>query len=128
MTTKFELYKCDICGNLIEVLISGEGHPVCCGAEMERIEAQNDNINSAALTEKHSPEVTTENGQTKITVLKHPTEEAHHIMFVQAVSADKTKSEIQFYKPHEEVIMESNINPENIYTRSYCNIHGLYVN
>ena len=38
MTNKFELYKCDVCGNIIEILVSGDGHPVCCGEEMKKLE------------------------------------------------------------------------------------------
>ena len=33
-----EIYKCEICGNIVEVLHEGQGVLVCCGEEMEKIE------------------------------------------------------------------------------------------
>lgn len=122
MTNKFELYKCNICGNVIEVLISGDGHPVCCGEEMERIEPKNDNLNSPDLTEKHSP--VTENNTVKME--KHPMEENHYIMFLQTISDDKKEIRTRFFHPHDIVEMKTDEN--DITARSYCNIHGLYVN
>lgn len=128
MTNKFELYKCNICGNLIEILLSGDGHPVCCGAEMERVEVKNDNLNSANLTEKHSPVIEKINEETSlITVKNHPMEESHYIMFVQAFSEDKNESYIKYFYPNEDVSMTSKIKDLKK-ARSYCNIHGLYVN
>lgn len=121
MTNKFELYKCNVCGNVIEILISGDGHPVCCGEEMERIEAQNDNLNSPDLTEKHSPVI--ENNVVKME--KHPMEEKHYIMFLQTISNDKNEITTKYFYPSDKVIMTADRN--DISARSYCNIHGLYV-
>ena len=128
MTNKFELYKCNICGNLIEILLSGDGHPVCCGVEMERIEVKNDNLNSANLTEKHSPLIEKIDEKTnRISIKNHPMEESHYIMFVQAFSDDKNESYIKYFYPNEEVTMTSKIKDLKK-ARSFCNIHGLYVN
>ena len=40
MTERLELYKCNICGNLVEVILSGVGELVCCGEPMEYLEAK----------------------------------------------------------------------------------------
>ena len=127
MTNKFELYKCNICGNVIEVLISGDGYPVCCGEEMERLEAKNDNINSPALTEKHSPKIWQEqDGTVMVTIDKHPMEETHDIEFVQVISDNKNEILTKFFYPNQEVKMSTEIKKEGIKSRSYCNIHGVY--
>ena len=127
MTNKFELYKCNICGNVIEVLVSGEGHPVCCGEEMERIEARNDLTNSPDLTQKHTPIIQSEGDIVRVSVQGHPMEEKHYIMFVQAISKDKTESKIKYFYPNEKVEMTTDIESDGMVVRSYCNIHGLYV-
>ena len=129
MTNKFELYKCNICGNLIEILISGDGHPVCCGEEMERLEIKNDETNSPDLTEKHLPEIIkNENNSTTVKMPKHPMTDQHHIMFVQIISKDKNEIRTKYFDPDEQVIMNDKKSPDEIYARSYCNIHGVYQN
>ena len=129
MTNKFELYRCNVCGNVIEILISGDGHPVCCGEEMEKLEVKNDMQNSGMLTEKHSPKIETdEEGRTVVTVSNHPMDKEHYIMFVQAVSKDKNEIKTKFFYPSESVKMKACFNPNEMSARSYCNIHGVYVN
>ena len=124
MTNKLELYKCNICGNVIEVLIAGDGHPICCGEEMERIEVKNDNLNSPDLTEKHSPFISNDS----INVYKHPMEANHYIMFVQAISKDRNEIKTKYFYPEQQVIMKTDISVTGMEARSYCNIHGLYKN
>ena len=128
MTNKLELYKCNICGNVIEGLISGDGHPVCCGEEMERIEVRNDDMNSEALTAKHSPIIMkNDDGKTVVSVTNHPMDENHYIMFVQAISKDGNEINTKFFYPNQTAELVSNIS-EDIKARAYCNLHGLYVN
>ena len=128
MTNKLELYKCNICGNVIEVLISGDGHPVCCGEEMERIEVRNDDMNSEALTTKHSPIIMkNDDGKTVVSVTNHPMDENHYIMFVQAISKDGNEINTKFFYPNQTAELVSDIS-EDIKARAYCNLHGLYVN
>ena len=129
MTNKFELYKCNICGNVIEILVTGDGHPVCCGEEMERLEVKNDTQNSPDLTEKHSPEIITDNdGKTRVVINKHPMEEEHYIMFLQTISKDKNEIKTKYFYPNQEVKMCACMDSEGIKARSYCNIHGVYIN
>ena len=126
MTNRHELYKCNICGNVIEILISGDGNPVCCGEEMEKIEVKNDTKNSTVLTEKHSPIISDDsNGNKSVTVKTHPMEQEHYIMFVQTISEDKTEIRTKFFAPSEAVEMKLYTN-ESFSARSYCNVHGLY--
>ena len=60
MTEKLELYKCNICGNLVQVLLNGVGELVCCGEAMEKLEAKYEENNE--LGEKHVPKIAEENG------------------------------------------------------------------
>ena len=47
MTERLELYKCNICGNLVEVILPGVGELVCCGEPMEYLEAKKTILNMA---------------------------------------------------------------------------------
>ena len=51
MTKRMEVYKCEICGNIVEVLHKGEGALVCCGEEMKNLDEQTADFK----TEKHVP-------------------------------------------------------------------------
>ena len=121
MTNRYELYRCNICGNLIEILISGDGHPICCGEEMERLENKNDDKNSPELTEKHTPTIEKQENERIISVQKH------HIVFLQTISDDKTESCIKFLHPEQPAVMKNIAKNNNIHARSYCNIHGIYI-
>lgn len=125
MTKKLELYKCNVCGNIVEVLFSGIGDLVCCGEKMEHLVPQNSD-NEVELTEKHTPEINTYDEGTVVSVLKHPMIKEHYIMMIQAESENKNEVHIKYFYPDDTA--EINL-PEikNISSAiSYCNIHGLY--
>ena len=68
MTEKLELYKCNICGNLVQVILNGEGELVCCGQPMEHLIPQgvNEGVNKEVnnpLTEKHTPAIEERDGE-----------------------------------------------------------------
>ena len=71
MTGKLELYKCNICGNIVQVLIEGAGELYCCGEPMELLSAQVDD-NRDGLGEKHTPEIEVYEDKKCITLKKHP--------------------------------------------------------
>lgn len=123
MTKKLELYKCHICGNLIQVILDGEGELVCCGEVMERLEAKYEENNE--LGEKHSPKIIDENGLKKITLEHHPMIPEHYIQFIEAISKDKSKVYLKYLNPNS--VAEFEITDiENIEAIEYCNIHGLW--
>ena len=126
MTKKLELYKCNVCGNLVQILVSGVGELVCCGEVMKSITAKNSD--DIELTEKHSPVFEQdENGEVVVKVVKHPMINEHYIMFVETISATQDEIKIKYFYPENEVIMKSCIDDNNQTAQSYCNIHGLYV-
>jgi superoxide reductase len=123
---KLELYKCDICGNIVEIVISGGGELVCCGQPMKKLEPQHE---EEALTEKHVPVFSIkENGTTEIRVgeVLHPMINEHYIMFIESISKDETEIKRKYFYPGEEPKMHSCKSSDEIYAREYCNIHGLW--
>lgn len=122
MTQLNEVYRCEVCENIVEVVHAGVGELVCCGQPMKKmIENTVD-----AAREKHVPVVErTENGiLVKVGSVAHPMEEKHYIEWIEVVADGRVMRE--FLKP--------GMAPEarfkcagNIFTvREYCNLHGLW--
>lgn len=126
MTKKLELYKCNVCGNLVQVLLAGEGELVCCGEPMKLMAQQNSEAD-AQLTEKHTPVIYADGVETKVTVSEHPMVESHYIMFLQTISNDKDEICTKFLYPGSDAVMLVEGVNKDITAQSYCNIHGLYV-
>ncbi len=123
MTKKLQIYKCNTCGNIVEVLVSGVGELVCCGNTMELLEPKN---NEDLTTEKHSPKINKYENKTIITLENHPMEDEHYIMFIQAQTEDKNNVFIKYFYPQNKAEMEILNNISIDEAISYCNIHGLY--
>ena len=126
MTEKMAVYKCNVCGNIVEVINAGEGCLTCCSVPMEKMcEKSNDE----AANEKHVPIITME-GETKtirVGSIPHPMEEKHYIMFIEAISKDDKYITRKYLTPGEEPKMEFKINSKDDFkAREYCNIHGFW--
>ena len=123
MTEIRELYKCKVCGNVIEVVHHGATALVCCGQPMEKLEANTVD----ASQEKHVPVITsTENGVTvQVGSVPHPMEEKHYIAFIEVLTSDQVlRAEL---KPGEKPEATFAIKAEEIIeVREYCNLHGLW--
>lgn len=122
MTAKLQVYKCETCGNIVEVLHEGQGELVCCGKPMMLlIENTTD-----ASKEKHVPvfEKTASGIKVKVGSAPHPMEEKHYIEWIQVMADGKVYR--QFLSPGNppEAIFE--IKAEKITAREYCNVHGLW--
>jgi superoxide reductase len=119
-----QIYKCSVCGNIVEVLFVGGGTLVCCGQPMElQTEKQQD-----AGSEKHVPviEKTDKGILVKIGFVPHPMEKAHYIEWIElAVDGKRYK---EFLKPNNPPEAEFCVNGENLQARTFCNIHGLWKN
>ena len=124
MTEKKQIYKCAICGNIVEVLHTGVGQLVCCGQPMDLMQAKTQD----AGQEKHLPVVVAdENGITvKIGSVEHPMEEGHYIEWIEINTVDG-KSGKKFLKPGDkpEAVFQTKSAIESV--RSYCNVHGLWI-
>ena len=122
MAKRLEVYKCEICGNIVEVLHGGDGKLVCCGEEMV---LQVENTVDAAV-EKHVPvvEVLEDGVLVKVGEVAHPMQDDHYIEWVQIIVGDRY-SRI-FLAPG--MAPEGKFTPpkEGISAREYCNLHGLW--
>jgi len=122
MTKKLQIYKCEVCGNIVEMTHGGEGELVCCGEPMKLFEEKA--VDSGK--EKHVPVVEKIEGGFKVRVgsVAHPMEEKHYIEWIQAIAGDKAYR--QFLKPGDPPEATFMIDAEEITAREYCNVHGLW--
>lgn len=126
MTEKLELYKCSICGNLVQVLLSGAGELVCCNQPMEKLSPKVNEDNE--LSEKHIPVIELENDKKFVRLTKHPMIPEHYIQFIEVFTKDKSKVYLKFLNPNEKAELEVTNFEEDIDAIEYCNIHGLWRN
>ena len=122
MTQLNQIYKCEICGNIVEVLHTGAGALVCCGEPMKLL-AEN---TVDAAKEKHVPVI--EKSGNKVTVkvgsVAHPMEEKHYIEFIEVLADGKVYR--KFLKPGEKPEATFEITAEKVTAREFCNLHGLW--
>lgn len=122
MTKLNEVYKCNVCGNIVEMVHSGAGELVCCGQPMElKAEKSKDEGN-----EKHVPVIEkTEKGyKVKVGSVPHPMEDAHHIEWIELVADGKVYRE--YLDPKGKPEAEFCIEAKQVGAREYCNLHGLW--
>ncbi len=122
MTEKLQIYKCEICGNIVEVLHSGKGELVCCGQPMKLYEAKT----ADSTTEKHVPVVTKEGDGYRVVVgsTLHPMEEKHYIEWIELIVDGVAYR--QFLNPGDKPEAFFNVKGDNVKVREYCNVHGLW--
>ena len=122
MTQLNQIYKCEICGNMVEVLHTGAGELVCCGEPMKLL----DENTVDAAKEKHVPVI--EKSGNKVTVkvgsVAHPMEEKHYIEFIELMADGKVYR--RFLKPGEKPEATFEVTAAQLTAREYCNLHGLW--
>ncbi len=122
MAERLEVYKCDVCGNIVEVLDGGGGELVCCGEPMKLMV---ENTVDAAK-EKHLPVIEKVEGGIKVMVgsVAHPMETEHYIEWIEIIADGKAYR--QFLNPGDAPEATFNIDAETVTAREYCNLHGLW--
>ncbi len=122
MAQRLEIYKCEACGNIVEVLTGGAGELVCCGEPMKLFV---ENTVDAAK-EKHVPVVEKVDGGFKVCVgsVAHPMEENHYIEWIEII-ADGTAYR-KFLNPGDAPEAVFMIDADEVTAREYCNMHGLW--
>jgi len=122
MAKELEVYKCELCGNVVEVLHGGGGDLNCCGEAMKLL---TENTVDAAK-EKHVPVIEKVEGGVKVKVgeVAHPMEEKHFIEWIEVVVAGKTYRE--FICPGQAPEAVFNVDGDGLWARAYCNLHGLW--
>jgi len=123
MTRIRDLYRCNICKNVIEVVHEGAPALVCCDEPMEKLEAKTEDEGR----EKHVPVAEGSGSGTSVKVgsVEHPMEEAHYIKFIEILTPNKVgrvelkpgeKPEAEFLTARSDIIE----------VREYCTVHGLW--
>ena len=122
MTELRQIYKCNVCGNIVEVIHTGVGQLVCCGQPMELLTEKTADIG----LEKHVPVIEKVGNQVKVKVgsVPHPMEEKHYVEWIEIIANGKTCR--KFLKPGEKPEAEFETTAEKIEAKEYCNIHGLW--
>ncbi len=120
MAERLEVYKCDLCGNIIEVLHGGAGELVCCEQPMNLL-AEN---TVDAAKEKHVPvvEKTSEGVKVSVGSVAHPMEAKHYIEWIEIIADGKSYR--QFLNPGEAPEATFTVDAEDVTAREYCNLHG----
>jgi len=122
MTKQLQVYKCEKCGNIVEVLHEGAGDLVCCGEAMKLY--QENTVDAAK--EKHVPVIEKSGGTITVKVgsVAHPMVEEHYIEWIELVAGGKAYR--QFLKPGDAPEAVFKVDAAEVSARAYCNLHGLW--
>ena len=122
MTARLQVYKCEVCGNIVEVLTAGAGELVCCGEPMKLLPEKT----ADATTEKHVPVIEQTDDGYKVTVgsVPHPMVDDHYIEWIELLADGKAYR--QFLKPGDAPEAVFIVTAAEVSAREYCNKHALW--
>lgn len=123
MTARLQMYKCELCGNIVEVLHAGAGDLVCCGESMKLLDEQS----ADQSTEKHVPVIESTSSGVKVNVgsVPHPIQEKHYIEFIEVLVDGGIQR--AFLEPGAAPEAEFGVDAASITkAREFCNVHGLW--
>ncbi len=122
MIERMQVYKCAICGNIVEVLHAGGGSLVCCGQPMTALVENTVD----ASREKHVPVITRTANGVKVAVgcVPHPMEEKHFIQWIEVLAEGRVHR--QFLTPGANPEAFFDVTAAKLSAREYCNLHGLW--
>ena len=122
MAEKLQVYKCNVCGNIVEVLNAGAGTLNCCGQDMVLL---NENTTDAAV-EKHVPVATksAEGWTVVVGSVEHPMMDTHYIQWIELIADGVTH--IAFLNPGDKPQAFFPVKADKVVVREYCNLHGLW--
>jgi len=126
MTEKGQVYRCNVCGNIVFVLCGGKGELVCCEVPMELLEAKQRDVGP----EKHIPIIEKSDAGVKVKIgaVPHPMEEEHYIQWVELNTGEQIF--LQWLKPGDKPEAEFPVDLDSetdLKARIYCNIHGFWI-
>ena len=118
-----EIYLCEICGKMVEVLRDGSGELVCCGEPMTLEKAK---VDDAEAAEKHVPSAKRDGKRVEVTIgsVEHPMEDKHYIEWIETTQGNRTKRVA--LQPGDRPIVEFCVEDGPALVRTYCNLHGLW--
>ena len=122
MPERLEVYKCDLCGNIVEILNGGGSNLVCCGQDMDLM---TENTTDAAV-EKHVPalEKKADGWQVNVGSVDHPMTDAHFIEWIELIDNGTVYRE--FLAPGDKPAAFFPVQADEVTVRAYCNLHGLW--
>lgn len=133
MTQLRELYRCEICGNVVEITHEGAPALVCCEQPMTKLEAKTEDQGQ----EKHVPVVEKTDTcpcgcgsedcgiRVKVGSVEHPMEEKHYIKFIEVLTRNRIlRAELKAgMKPAAEFCVKRE---DIIEVREFCTVHMLW--
>jgi len=124
MTKLNEIYRCNVCGNMVEDINEGAGQLVCCGENMELLEERQLDVGP----EKHIPIIKKDGDKivVKVGEVPHPMEEEHHICFVELFVGDKVYRKSLNAGDEPKAVFEVCADISDLRAREYCSVHGLW--
>jgi len=122
MAKDMEIYRCELCGNMVEVLHAGGGELVCCGQAMTLLAANSVD----AAKEKHVPVIVKGEGGYTVTVgsVPHPMTDAHLIEWIELIAGGMVYRKT--LKPGDAPEAFFATTAGQVSARAYCNLHGLW--
>lgn len=122
MTELKQVYKCEVCGNIVEVVHGAGGTLVCCNQPM-KLKVEN---TTEAATEKHIPVIEKVDGGVLVKVgsVEHPMLDNHYIEWIEVHTENNVYR--KFLKPGEKPEAFFKLDEEVLFAREYCNLHGLW--
>lgn len=123
MTKVLQIYKCEVCGNIVEVVHAGDGELVCCGQPMKLMQ---EGVSDGA-TEKHVPVIEKWNKgyHVKVGSARHPMEEKHHIEWIELIADGQVLRRYLTPDDEPEAFFDE-VAADAVSAREYCNLHGLW--
>lgn len=122
MTKLNEVYKCEVCGNIVQMNHGADGTLVCCGEDMKLLDEKSADF----TTEKHVPVIEKIDGGYKVTVgsTPHPMTEEHYIEWIELIAGDVIQK--AFLKPGDKPEAVFKTDATEVTAREYCNLHSLW--
>ena len=119
---RLNVFKCELCGNIVEVMHVGGGTLACCGQPMTQLVEDT----TDAATEKHVPVVerTAEGIMVKVGSVAHPMVEEHYIQWIEVIADGRVCRKFLSHQDPPEALFETKA--ESASARAYCNLHGLW--
>lgn len=123
MTELNQIYKCNVCGNIVEMLHTGAGELVCCGQPMDLMPEKTE---EETFTEKHKPVIEKTEGGIIVRVggVTHPMTSEHYIEWIEVIAEHRIYR--KNLEPGQEPEAEFFLEAEHFEVRAYCNLHGLW--
>ena len=117
------IYRCEVCGNIVEVLRAGEGELVCCNQPMTLCRENS----TDAASEKHVPVVERSDESVKVTVgsVLHPSTDDHYIEWIEIIADGRIQRQ-ELSPGDEPIAIFAGVKAETVSARIYCNLHGLW--